>query len=468
MLSGDSNMILRDDSIARDCHPPCPSSAQSLLDVENSRRNLDDEADILKGGVVEDKLILQGAAERQGLADITNMEPSRKSGRQAFRAWTREFFERNEKLKAFIFESQVFSAQAAWRAQELLLQTMDPELRKTCEQVAHVRQVVAQLEAEAAIRRSDKLQVELDEAKEKLSSLAATEQQLRLELADCTAQLEDARKRLQQVQAEKDEIAAIRQETAVSQAELRALHEQLHAVSQQQVVHQQHYTAAATTTAVEGTPVITPSTADLELMHAPNPFTAGAIAAASEMLPASVRDETIWKEVNDIRAQLVEVKTEGRDTAERLRAVDGKCDVAQRELDVVKSTYSTPANRIVLEAVAAGNLGSGEPMYFVSPSGNPIWEGVKGQNQVGPTPAQATRGPTRRFSSCERQAPAARPTPSTSPRSPASGGVVTRGQTRACKGLFSPPEPFSGKMIHRDDSPDGNGDDATMKRPRTN
>lgn len=39
---------------------------------------------------------------------------------------------------------------------------MDPELRKTCERVAQVRQRAAQLETEAAVRRGDKLQVELD------------------------------------------------------------------------------------------------------------------------------------------------------------------------------------------------------------------------------------------------------------------------------------------------------------------
>ncbi|GIL64730.1 hypothetical protein Vafri_18614 [Volvox africanus] len=453
MLSGDSSMISRDESIARDCHPPSPSSAPSLMDAGNIRRNLDDEG-----------------AERQSLADITNMESSRKSDRQAFRAWTQEFLKRNERLKAFIFESQVFSAQAAWRAQELQLQTMDPELRKTCEQVANVRQVAAQLEAEAAIRRSDKLQVELDDTKKQLSSLAATEQQLRLELADRTAELGDARKQLQQVQAEKEEeIAAARQEAALSQAELKALHEQLHALSQQQVAHQQHYTAAITKAAAGGTPVITPSTADFELVHAPKPFTTGTTATASEMLvPCSTGDETIWKEVNDIRAQLVEVKTEGRDTADRLRTVEGKCDVALRGLDVANSTYSTPANRVVLDSAAAGTSDSGKPTYFVPQSGAPIWEGVKGQSQVGPTPAQATRGPTRRYSSCERQAPAAGPTPCTSPRSPASGGVLTRNQTRACKGLFSPPEPFSGKRTQRDDSPDSNGDDAAMKRPRAN
>ncbi|GIL77408.1 hypothetical protein Vretifemale_6868 [Volvox reticuliferus] len=416
--------------------------------------------------VVDRKQILQGATERQDLADVPNTMPSKKFDHQAFRAWTRDFFERNEKLKAFIFESQVFCAQAAWRAQELRLQAMDPELRKTCEQVAQVRQGVAQLEAEAAIRRGDKLQVELDEAKKKLSSLAATEQQLRRQLADLTAQLEDTRVQLQRVQAEKeDEIAAVRREAALSQAELKALHVQLHTLAHQQVVQKQHYTAATTAAAAPaaGTPAITSSSGELELEHPPELFTAGT-SAAPLMLATSVGEKALRREVNDLRSQLVEVKTDGHDNAEHLRTVEGKCDVALTGLDVIKSTYSTPASRVVSELAAAGASGSGQHMYFVPQTGDLMWDGVKGHNRVGPTPAQATWGLTHRYSSCERQAPSAAPTPSTSPRSPASGGVVTRSQTRACKGLFSPSVPSSGK---RTASPDGNGDDAAVKRPRT-
>ncbi|GLI61813.1 hypothetical protein VaNZ11_004321, partial [Volvox africanus] len=111
---------------------------------------------------------------------------------------------------------------------------MDPELRTTCEGVAHIRQLVAQLETEAALRRGDKLQVEMDEEKKQLSSFAAAEQQCKLQFADSTAQIDDMRKQLQRMQSEKEEqIATVRREAAASGAELEALREQLRLAQQQ-------------------------------------------------------------------------------------------------------------------------------------------------------------------------------------------------------------------------------------------
>ncbi|GLI63190.1 hypothetical protein VaNZ11_006086, partial [Volvox africanus] len=109
-----------------------------------------------------------------------------------------------------------------------------------------------------------------------------------------------------------------------------------------------------------------------------------------------------------------QVKADGRDTAERLRAAEGKCDAVLGALDAIKSAHSTPARR------------------------------------------------------CGRRAPAAATTPSPSPCLPASVGVMTRSMTRARKGLFSPPGPPSGKRTQRDDGSHGNDDDVTVKRLRTN
>ncbi|GIM09267.1 hypothetical protein Vretimale_13143 [Volvox reticuliferus] len=373
------------------------------------------------------------AAKVQDLSNATDMIPSAKFDLQASRARLGELRERNEKLKAYIFETQVFCAQAAWRAEEVRLQVMDPELRKTCERVAEVRQRAAQLEVDAAVRRGDELQVDLDEAKKQLSSFAATEQQLKLQLADSTSQLAGVREQLQQLQAKKEEeIAAARREAAASQAEVEALREQLR-LAQQQVVQQEHHAAATaaaaadiavTTTAAIADTTATPSAGDLDLLvHSSIPFpTCAAAAAASavdwEVMASSAVEDALWKEVNDLRAQLVEVKADGRDTAERLRAVEGKCDAVLSGLDAIKSAHSTPANR------------------------------------------------------CARHAPAAAATtPSPSPCLPASVGVMTRSQTRAArKGLFSPlgSHPSSGKRAQRDDRSDGNDDDVAVKRPRAN
>ncbi|GIL51881.1 hypothetical protein Vafri_7786, partial [Volvox africanus] len=216
---------------------------------------------------------------------------SAKVDRPASRDRFAEYFERSQKLKEYIFETQLFCAQAAWRAQEVRMQVMDPKMRKTCEEVAEVRQLAAQLETEAAVRRGDKLQVEMDEAKKQLSSLAAREQQNKLQLADSTAQLEDARNQLQRMQADKEEqIAAARREAAASHADLEALREQLRLaqqqVAQQQVAQQQWQSAAAaavatpTTAATAGT-TFTPSAGDvdMELVAAPSPIAPCAAAA---------------------------------------------------------------------------------------------------------------------------------------------------------------------------------------------
>ncbi|GIL91560.1 hypothetical protein Vretifemale_19160 [Volvox reticuliferus] len=429
--NNDIPMISQDESVAKVFHPLTPGSEQSM-DAQRIIRTLADEVDGLKENVTEEKENLMDAAKVQDLSNATDMIPSAKFDLQASRARLGELRERNEKLKAYIFETQVFCAQAAWRAEEVRLQVMDPELRKTCERVAEVRQRAAQLEVDAAVRRGDELQVELDEAKKQLSSFAATEQQLKLQLADSTSQLEGVREQLQQLQAKKDEeIAAARREAAVSRAEVEALREQLR-LAQQQVVQQEHYAAAtaattvaiaATTTAVIADTTATPSADDLDLVHSSIPFAtcaAAAVAAAVdwEVMASSAVEDALWKEVNDLRAQLVEVKADGRDTAERLRAVEGKCDAVLSGLDAIKSAHSTPANR------------------------------------------------------CGRRAPAAAATtPSPSPCLPASVGVMTRSQTRAArKRLFSPlgSHPSSGKRTQRDDDSDGNDDDVAVKRPRTN
>ncbi|GLI63237.1 hypothetical protein VaNZ11_006127, partial [Volvox africanus] len=119
-------------------------------------------------------------------------------------------------------------------------------------------------------------------------------------------------------------------------------------------------------------------------------------------------------EVNELRAQLVEVMADGHDTAGRLRAVEERCDAVLGALDAIKSAHSTPARR------------------------------------------------------CGRRVPAAATTPSPSPCLPASVGIMTRSTTRARKGLFSPPAPASGKRTQRDDGSHGNDNDVAVKRLRTN
>ncbi|GIL88923.1 hypothetical protein Vretifemale_16844 [Volvox reticuliferus] len=422
--NGDFRMISHDESMAVVFHPLTPGSEQSL-DAQHIIRTSAEEMDGPKEKVTEGKENVMGAAKVQDLANVTNMTPCAKFDHQASRARLGELRERNERLKAYIFETQVFCAQAAWRAEEVRLQVMDPELRKTCERVAEVRQRAAQLEVDAAVRHGEKLQVELDEAKKQLSSSAAAGQQLKLQLADSTSQLADVREQLQRMQAKKEaEIAAARREAAASQAEVEALREQLRLAQQQLVQQEQHYAAAnaaATLTAAAiADTAATTSAGDLDLLvHASNPFatcaasTAPATTAADwEAMALSSVEDALWKEVNDLRAQLVEVKADGRDTAERVRAVEGKCDAVLGDLDAMKSAYSTPACR------------------------------------------------------CGRRtSAAAATTPSPSPCLPASVGVMTRSQTRAArKGLFPPPACSGGKRSQRD----GHDDDVAVKRPRMN
>ncbi|GIL51875.1 hypothetical protein Vafri_7787 [Volvox africanus] len=405
-----------------------PRCAQQLLLITSVEKVGD-----LKPSDNESKEVLKGATEIQACTRVTDMTASSaKVDRPASRDRFAEYFERSQKLKEYIFETQLFCAQAAWRAQEVRMQVMDPKMRKTCEEVAEVRQLAAQLETEAAVRRGDKLQVEMDEAKKQLSSLAAREQQSELQLADSTAQLEDARNQLQRMQADKEEqIAAARREAAASHADLEALREQLRLaqqqvaqqqVAQQQVAQQQWQSAAAaavaapTTAATAGT-TFTPSAGDvdMELVAAPSPIAPCAAAANWATIASPVEEDALWKEVNALRAELVEVKADGRDTDERLRAVETKCDAVLGALDAIKWAQSTPASR---------------------------------------------RG---------RRAPAAATTPSPSPCLPASVGVMTRSMTRARKGLFSPPATVSGKRTQRDNGAhDCNDDDVAVKRLRTN
>ncbi|GIL51876.1 hypothetical protein Vafri_7786, partial [Volvox africanus] len=286
--NGDSTTVPQDKSMARPqvSNPLGPSSeqprcAQQLLLITSVEK-----VDDLKPSDTESKEV------REACTRVTDMTASSaKVDRPASRDRFAEYFERSQKLKEYIFETQLFCAQAAWRAQEVRMQVMDPKMRKTCEEVAEVRQLAAQLETEAAVRRGDKLQVEMDEAKKQLSSLAAREQQNKLQLADSTAQLEDARNQLQRMQADKEEqIAAARREAAASHADLEALREQLRLaqqqVAQQQVAQQQWQSAAAaavatpTTAATAGT-TFTPSAGDvdMELVAAPSPIAPCAAAA---------------------------------------------------------------------------------------------------------------------------------------------------------------------------------------------
>ncbi|GIL68664.1 hypothetical protein Vafri_21905 [Volvox africanus] len=423
--NGDFSTVPQDKSMARPqvSYPLGPSSEQPWCAQQHLLLASVEKVDDLKPCDTESKEVLKGATEIQACTRVTDMTASSaKVDRPASRDRFVEYFERSQKLKEYIFETQLFCAQAAWRAQEVRMQVMDPKMRKTCEEVAEVRQLAAQLEMEAAVRRGDKLQVEMDEAKKQLSSLAAREQQSKLQLADSTAQLEDARNQLQRMQADKEEqIAAARREAAASHADLEALREQLR-LAQQQVAQQQwQYAAAAavaapTTAATAGT-TFTPSAGDvdMELAAAPSPIAPCAAAANWATIASPVEDDALWKEVNALRAELVEVKADGRDTAERLRAMETKCDAVLGALDAVKWAQSTPASR---------------------------------------------RG---------RRAPAAATTPSPSPCLPASVGVTTRSMTRARKGLFSPPAPVSGKRTQRDDGAhDCNDDDVAVKRLRTN
>ncbi|GLI63701.1 hypothetical protein VaNZ11_006750 [Volvox africanus] len=139
----------------------------------------------------------------------------------------------------------------------------------------------------------------------------------------------------------------------------------------------------------------------MELVPAPSPIVTCGAAPNWETIASSAVEDGLWKDVNELRAQLVEVKADGRDTAERLRAAEGKCDAVLGALDAIKSAHSTPARR------------------------------------------------------CGRCA---------SPCLPASVGVMTRSMTRARKGLFSPPAPASGKRTQRDDGSHGNDDDVAAKR----
>ncbi|GLI69217.1 hypothetical protein VaNZ11_013790, partial [Volvox africanus] len=113
-----------------------------------------------------------------------------------------------------------------------------------------------------------------EEPKNQLSGCAATEQQLKCQLADSTAQLVEMREQLQWLQAEKEQqIAAVRREAAASQAELEALREQL-GLAQQQVAQQEDDLAAATTTIATAATTTTPSAAvdvDLQLVPPPSP-----------------------------------------------------------------------------------------------------------------------------------------------------------------------------------------------------
>ncbi|GLI63192.1 hypothetical protein VaNZ11_006088 [Volvox africanus] len=288
--NGNSSVVPQDMSIARPRvpYPVCPSFEQSSCAQQCLMITSADKVSDLKPCDSEIKEVLKGAAGVQACTSVTNMTPpSAKIDRPAPHARFAEFFERSAKLKDYIFESQLFCARAAWRAQEFLMQGMEPEVRTTCEGVAHVRQMVAELETEAAVRREDKLQVEMDEAKKQLLSFAAAEQQFKLQLADSTEQIDDLRVQLQRMQAEKEEqIAAVRRDAAASGAELEALREQLR-LAQQQMAQQEQYAAAAaataTTTAATAGTTIAPSTGDvdMELVPAPSPILTSPPAPAS-------------------------------------------------------------------------------------------------------------------------------------------------------------------------------------------
>ncbi|GLI69593.1 hypothetical protein VaNZ11_014255, partial [Volvox africanus] len=174
------------------------------------------------------------------------------------------------------------------------------------------------------------------ETKKQLSSLAAAEQQYKLQLADSTAQLDDMRVQLQRMQAEAEEqIAAVRRDAAASGLELEALREQLRLAqqqgAQQQGAQQEQYAAAAaaaaTTTAATAGTIIAPGTTsagdvDMELARAPSPIVTCGAAANWDTIASSAGEDGLWKEVNELRAQLIKVKADGRDTAGRLRAVE--------------------------------------------------------------------------------------------------------------------------------------------------
>ncbi|GLI69216.1 hypothetical protein VaNZ11_013789, partial [Volvox africanus] len=127
------------------------------------------------------------------------------------------------------------------------------------------------------------------------------------------------------------------------------------------------------------------------------------------------------KEVNELPAQLVEVKADGRGAARRLWAVEGlwlvrQCSAVLGGLKAFKSARSTPAGR------------------------------------------------------CERHAPAAPITPSMCPCLPATVGVImTRSPTTAREGLFPPPPASaSRKRTQRDDGSHGSYAYVAVKRTRRN
>ncbi|GIL66076.1 hypothetical protein Vafri_19683 [Volvox africanus] len=195
----------------------------------------------------------------------------------------------------------------------------------------------------------------LKEAKKQLSGFAAPEQQLKCQLGDNMAQLEDVHKQLQQMHAEEEQLAALQREAAASQAELEVLREQLR-LAQQQAAQQEHAAAAAaavtTTAATAGTTTTRSAAGDVDLQLVPAPpfptcASAAAAAAAAnwEMMASSTGRDALSKEVKELGAKLVEVKADGRGTAKRLRAVEGKCAAMRDSLDAFKSAQSTPAGR---------------------------------------------------------------------------------------------------------------------------
>ncbi|GLI69753.1 hypothetical protein VaNZ11_014431 [Volvox africanus] len=160
-----SSVVPQDKRIAgpRVPYPVCPSSAQSSCAQQCLMITSAEKVGDLESCDKEVKEVLKGAAEVQACTSVIDMKPpSAKIDRPAPHARFAEYFERGAKLKDSIFECQLFCARAAWRAQKFQMQGMEPELRTTCERVAHVRQLVAELEMEAAVRREDKLRVEMD------------------------------------------------------------------------------------------------------------------------------------------------------------------------------------------------------------------------------------------------------------------------------------------------------------------
>ncbi|GLI63191.1 hypothetical protein VaNZ11_006087, partial [Volvox africanus] len=292
--NGNSSVVPQDKSIARPRvpYPVCPSFEQSSCAQQCLMITSADKVSDLKPCDSEIKEVLKGAAGVQACTSVTNMTPpSAKIDRPAPHARFAEFFERSAKLKDYIFESQLFCARAAWRAQEFLVGLTT----STAKGGGRV------LETEAAVRREDKLQVEMDEAKKQLLSFAAAEQQYKLQLADSTAQIDDLRVQLQRMQEEKEEqIAAVRRDAAASGAELEALREQLR-LAQQQVAQQEQYAAAAaaaaTTTAATAGTTIASSTADvdMELVPAPSPIATCGAAANWDTIASSAVEDALWK-----------------------------------------------------------------------------------------------------------------------------------------------------------------------------